>query len=139
MKKNGISRLKIRRKWCLANSESIWKTERWRRSIMSINTKKRNRSWLEIDLEILVNSKVCIWVCLPLGVMLKILYALGMNSGNHSRNGAIASQRLTLKILHFTARDTSLHLKHTFKIKTNKYRLQLTIASQCAPYRVLGN
>ena len=49
--------------------------------------------------------------------MLKILYALGMNLGKHSRDGTVASQRLTLKILHFTIRDTSLHLKHAFKIK----------------------
>ena len=54
MRKNGISRSRIRRKWCLENSESIWKNERWRRSIMSINTKKRNRSWLEIDFEIIL-------------------------------------------------------------------------------------
>ena len=52
--------------------------------------------------------------------MLKILYALGMNSGNHSRDGAVAYQRLTLIILHFTTRDPSFHLKHTFKIKTRK-------------------
>ena len=54
MRENGINRLRIRRKWCLEKSESIWKTERWGRSIMSINTKKRNRSWLEIDFEIIL-------------------------------------------------------------------------------------